>query len=185
MENQKNGKGKTVAIVILIVLLLGAVGYIAYNQFNNGNDNETTIQSYKEENKTLKNEIESLKNEKSNGATNPFETLVGTWTYKSSYDMGDGGTCDINVKLDMKENGTFTYENTATCGGGTIAKGTYALGKDKIYLHNENCGPVIDGTGSDKCTYPNCEPIIEINYKDGKMTTSAIGGRVSNLELNK
>ncbi len=57
MENQKNGKGKTAAIVILIVLLIGAVGYIAYEKITSSDKNL----ELENEVKTLKSEIKQLK----------------------------------------------------------------------------------------------------------------------------
>ena len=177
MQISKKGTGKNILIIILIIVLFGALGHIAYDKIIVKESKKTSIKS------EIKKEKEVGK-ENCDVSVNPLESLVGIWTYKSSYNMGDGNSCDINVKLDMKADGTYEYENTATCGGGTIAKGTYALGINKIYLHNDNCVPVINGTGSDECTYPNCQPVIEIDYKDNKIMTTVIGGRVVNIELN-
>lgn len=178
---EKKSTGKTIAIVILIILLLGTLGYITYDKFIT-KDDTTELQKQV---KSLNNQIENLKEKDSNTNADPLKKLSGVWTYKESYKMDENNPCEINVKLNMKDDGTYTYDNIATCGDGTIAKGTYALGKDKIYLHNENCEPVIVSSDSDECDYPNCTPIIEIDYKDGKMTASAIGGRIANLELSK
>ncbi len=178
---EKKSTGKTIAIVILIILLLGILGYITYDKFITKDD---TIELQKQV-KSLNKQIENLNDKNTNTSVDPLENLVGVWTYKDSYTMDVNNACEINVKLDLKDDGTYTYENIATCGDGTIAKGTYALGKDKIYLHNESCKPVISSGDSDECTYPNCEPIIVIDYKNGKMTASAIGGRIANLELSK
>ncbi len=185
MENQKGGKGKNIVIAILVLLVIGLGGYITYNEINKGKESDALVQKYKDDNETLKNEVEKLKNKKTTTASNPLEALVGTWINQDSFNLDDSVPCNINIKLDIKDDGTYTYENSSTCGGGTRAKGTYALGKEEIYLHNENCNPVVDFVDRNNCTYPNCNPIIKISYKNGKLAAEAVGGRVANLELNK
>lgn len=184
---EKKSTGKTIAIVILIILLLGILGYITYDKFIAKDD---TIELQKQV-KSLNKQIENLNdkntnlNDNTNTSVNPLENLVGVWVYKASYTMDVNNECELNVKLDLRDDGTYTYEYGSTCAGGTLANGTYALGKDKIYLYNEDCKPVISSSDSDECTYPNCETIIVIDYKNGKMTASTVGGRIANLELSK
>ena len=181
MENQKSGPGKTVAIVILIILLLGTLGYLSYDKFLNRNENETTIQNYKDDIKTLKNEIETLKNEKSNTSTNPLSALVGKYAYSGNPKTEN--ECGVFATLEIKADGTGEYNGGVQCGSGEVAKGKLAISDDKIYLFNDNCKEAI--VSGNECIYPNCTHIVTFDYKDGKLTIAVQSDEQQRVELTK
>ena len=192
-KNQKSGKGKNVAIIILIILLLGAIGYISYDKFMNKNDNETTIQNYKNNIKTLKNEIETLKSNNSNAITNnPLSGFVGKYAYEGTEEFdsvekyADHPKKGIVAKLEIKEDGTGTYTGGMLMGDVEDAKGNITINKNKIYLLNDNCKEmVVSGVNRDECVSPNCNPIIVFDYNGDKISIAVQNDESKRVELTK
>lgn len=52
----------------------------------------------------------------------------------------------------------------------------FSISNDKIYIFNGTCSAVVVGNS---CDYPNCEPIVELNYNGNKITDRR------NTNLNK
>ena len=177
MENQKKGKGKTVIIIILALALLGLGGYTIYDKMN---ENSKTS-SLEKEVKQLNNEITTLKKGKQENVDviNPIDKLIGNWSYEETI-KSDNTECTATIKLELKEDGTYTYESGHTCAGGIEARGHWSISKDKIYLQNELCLPVPNGE-SNNCVYPNCQTEIELYYTGEQITAKRIGGTIVNL----
>lgn len=174
---EKKGKGKTIIIVILVFAVLGLGGYIAYDKVNESN----TTNSLEKEVKQLNNEIATLKTEKqeNNEVINPIDKLIGNWSYEETI-KSDNAECTATIKLELKKDGTYTYESGHTCAGGIEASGRWSISADKIYLQNEKCLPVPDG-GSNNCIYPNCQTEIELYYTGEQISAKRIGGTIVNL----
>ena len=190
MENKK-GKIKNVLIIILVLLVLSLCGYILYTKNIEKKDNQSASkveqkQSEKQKidnsNKTDNqiNDNENVTNEKKINMI--FDDLVGAYYQEKTFPLDADNTCTAYAKLNLKNDGTYYYEASGSCHGGTIASGNYSLGINKIYLYNDRCKPIVDvPPNNNKCTYPNCNDIIELKYKNGVL----IATNGVELELSK
>lgn len=167
---------KKIILLLISIVFIGILSYFIYSKINE----DKIIDKYQDDIMKLENKISDL--EKMNKESkNAFDIsfIVGKYTYKKHDE-----SCDIEINLDLKEDGSYTYENSSSCGNNTKAEGTYSLGNNKIYLYNKLCEPVPDSTAR-KCEYPNCKNVIELDYKDGKIVTNNVmNGKVS-AELEK
>ena len=114
MEN-KNGKGKTIAIVILVVLLLGALGYIVY-------DKAFTKEETKDEVTTSKKTEEVVKEPQL--LTSEEALSIGKDLYIKTRDIAYNQSGNMQVD----ENVCYAYENNqmkqVVCGDFPINKVT-------------------------------------------------------------
>lgn len=155
---------KNIVIVILsiIIILMGG----------------TTFYLYTNQDKIFeKCPVEEVKEDKESNVEkkeNTFESLAGNYKYEETFQNENGMNCTDKIELELKEDGTYKYENSSDCGGGTGAEGTYSIGKDKIVLINNNCKPVITDLSTNTCEYPNCKPIIELDYKNNKIYANRV-----------
>ena len=135
-------------IIVLIIFVIALLGYITYDKIINNDIENNSI--------TLNEEIKKI---------------AGKYEY-------DGKTPgSYYYKLELLENGTYTYSYGMHNGGGYNAKGNYALSNNKIYLFNDNCNIAVMGN---ECVYPNCEKIIELSYN---VENNKISIKVENIEL--
>lgn len=146
-------KKENIITIILLILVIALSGYIIYDKYNSNNLNNNNDTSIKENN--------NENNDKTNNTTtlNKFKNLfVGNYKYES----GKEEECGYEfTKFELKEDGTYTYHSGVMCGSGETASGKYAIGKDKIYLFNNECKVV---NISNSCEYPNCSPLYELDY---------------------
>ena len=155
-------KNIVIALLLIIIILMGGTFYYLYT-------NQDKIFD--------KCSVEELKEDKENSVEkkeNTFERLVRNYKYEETFQNENGMNCTDKIELELKEDGTYKYENSSDCGGGTGAEGTYSIGKDKIVLINNNCKPVITDLNTNTCDYPNCEAIIELDYKNNKIYANRV-----------
>lgn len=142
-----------ILIVVLIILVIGLTCFIVYDKLFSSSNDEDMIDN---NNNGLKEN--TLKN-------NDFISMfAGKYQWEKVFDVENsenGGYCKSFESFELSEDGTYTYQGGETCGSGQNAIGKYSIGKDKIYLFNDNCKIVSIG---DSCEYPNCSPIFEFNY---------------------
>lgn len=176
MEEKK--KQTNIFSILVIVILLIVSGYLIYDKLSVQKENEKKITKYESDIKKLQNEIKTETNKSNDNTskvttTNQIDLLLGNWHYEETFDSG-GVNCSATIKLELKEDGTYTYENGSTCSGGTSATGKYSISKNNLYLQNDSCKPVISGQ---ECTYPNCNPIIELDYENNSIIAPLLGNR--------
>lgn len=170
----------------MIVILLALSGYLVYDKLTVQKDNEEKIAKYESDIKKLQNDLKGGTDNTTNNCTaetttiNQIDLLLGNWHYEETFDSG-GLDCTATIKLELKEDGTYTYENGSTCSGGTSATGKYSISKNKIYLQNNNCQSIVS---EQQCIYPNCKPIIELDYENNQISATRVGGNKVNLTHN-
>ena len=71
-------------------------------------------------------------------------------------------------RLTINVDGTAKYEHQVSNAGSADAQGNLYVGKDKLYLVNKDCQKMVIVGNS--CSWPNCDPAMEFDYKDGKIT---------------
>ena len=175
MKNKKE-KIKNVSIVVLLLLVLSLCGYIFYSATIEKKDSQNTSkveqkhsekQTIDTSNKTENNtdDNENITNEQKINTI--FADLVGNYYQEKTFSLDANNKCTVYAKLNLKIDGTYYYETSGSCHGGTIASGNYSLGINKIYLFNDICKPIVDvSPNNNECTYPNCNTTIEIVYKN-------------------
>lgn len=85
----------------------------------------------------------------------------------------------MTINLNLKDDGTYTYNSEAPCMEGTDASGKYSIYKNIIYLYNDKCNMV---NLNNECTYQNCKPIIELKYENNQISAPV---RENWIKLNK
>lgn len=141
MENRNK-----IIITILSIIIVVLIGYIIY-------DKTTSL---------------DINNEEANNSNNKniISKFAGSYQYGEKInDSQCNGTNKLDGTsyhyLELKSDGSYTYQYGTNCGGGESATGNYAINNNKIYLFNDNCEiALIDN----QCTYPNCNKTIELNY---------------------
>lgn len=160
-------------IIVMTVILLITTGYLTYDKFviqknKKLSEHENSIKNTKEKNNNII--------EETCPKTNTIDELIGSWNYEETFKSGEID-CTATIKLELKEDGTFNYENGSTCSGGTNAQGKYSIFKNKLYLNNESCKPVADiSNEANQCIYPNCQSLIELTVEDNIISAPRIGG---------
>lgn len=142
-----------ILIIVLVILVIGLAFFIIYDKLLSSNNNGSIIGN---DNSDLKENV--LQN-------NDFISIfLGKYHYEEILDVvnqENGGYCKSFESFELLENGTYTYQGGETCGSGQTATGNYSIGRDKIYLFNDDC-KIINMSG--ECNYPNCSPIFKFNY---------------------
>lgn len=174
-----NKKGKGVLGIVIIIILLGITCYLVYDKFVIQSDKQEKIDIYKSKISNLESELSNIKNTEDLTASNTIDSLIGSWSYEEVLKEGENN-CIATIKLELKDDGTYTYESGHTCAGGREARGHWSINKDKIYLQNELCLPTPDAISS-SCVYPNCDSEIELYYAEGQISAKRIGGILVNL----
>ena len=185
-KNQKSGKGLIPVVVILVLIVLGLGGYIVYDKVVTKETKEPEKTETQVEDNTLEeSSISTVNNNSTTTIKTIFNNLVGNYSQQKTI-TDKYLSCTYYAKLNLKEDGTYTYQAGCDCGGGIDASGNYALGVDKIYLDNDKCQPVTSpkDNGEYECLYPNCRTLLDIEYKNGILITSKTCGGVK-LELEK
>ena len=188
-QNKKSGKGLIPVVVVLVLLVLGLGGYIAYDKFsvteNGKTEKPTQTETQVEDNTIEESSISTVNNNSTTTIKTIFNNLVGNYSQQKTTTDKDL-SCTYYAELNLKEDGTYTYQAGCDCGGGIDASGNYALGVDKIYLYNDKCQPVTipKDNCEYECLYPNCRTLLDIEYKNGILITSKTCGGVK-LELEK
>ena len=91
--------------------------------------------------------------------------FVGTYEYEYIYENflcvpeEAGRKARYGITLQLNADGTYVYGKGGDCTGGTTAKGKYSLGRNVLYLYNDECEL------NEECQYPNCQKIIELEYE--------------------
>ena len=173
-------KNIVIAILLIAIVIMGGTFYYLFtNQdkiFDKCNCPKTSPSTQTE------NEKETNEADKKN---NTFGSLVGTYKYEETFKQENQMECTDKIELELKEDGTYKYENSSNCGGGTTAEGTYSISKDKIVLINNNCKPAITDLNKNTCEYQNCTPIIELDYKNNKISVPRVyQGVIVELQKN-
>ena len=142
-NNQKSGKGKTVAIIILTILLLGAVAYIAYDKvLNKENEN------YKNEVQDLKNQLNSLKTE--NTQLKNSVTEQNTTTDNQNAKTDNNGYIDAVYSISNTDyTSTVVLFKSGKCVSNSHMEYnlcTYDIKGDKLNLHFK--GSMLSGDGN-------------------------------------
>ena len=161
-------KTSTIVIVILSVMVVFLGGLVIYNGYNSSNKtsdvvSDNTVKA-NNDNKVVENTVST-----NVSVVDTISRFVGVYKYEKTFeqtDVSEESGCRFiteTVNLELKSDGTFTYGQGPTCSGGISGEGTYAIGYNKIYLHNEKCNPV---NTNDECVYPNCKPLIELQYSE-------------------
>lgn len=148
-------KKENIIIIILVILLLALSGYIIYDKTNNENIKEETT------NNTVNSEINKPLNKEF------LSKFSGKYSYEAIYNKDNicSTTNDYpkaKTNFELKEDGTYTYNFSIDCAGGTTSYGNYYIGNDKIYLIANDCP--INEINENQISYPNCHPVYEINY---------------------
>ena len=111
-----------------------------------------------------------------------YKELVGVYVDKDAVFEEDGkkdenGTVIYGYKrLTINEDGTAKFEDKASNSGSYEGEGPLLLGKDKMYILNEECQEMV--VVGNSCSWPNCTNLYEFTYKDGKIF-------IENIELIK
>lgn len=156
MKNLKS----TLFIVLLVIFVLVCgfmLGRIDFNAKETNEDNQYVTEDGDVVTDNNDNELQEL-------SSKEFMTkFVGKYSYESLENEGKvcNTDCNNNVKLELKNDGTYNFSYVYCCGGGYFAKGNYAISENKIYLFNDDCKPVDVGN---ECAYPNCSPLKELDY---------------------
>ena len=159
-------KNIVITILLIVVIMMGGTFFYLYtnqDKIFKKCDCPKASPSTQTEKAKENNELE-----------NSFENLVGNYKYEETFKQDNQMDCTDKIELELKDDGTYKYENSSNCGGGTAAEGTYSIGKDKIVLINNNCKPAITDLNTNKCEYQNCDPIIKLEYKNNKISASRV-----------
>ncbi len=148
MDNQNNGTGKTILIVILLLLVLGLTGYIVYD-------------------KVITTETNNEVKEESSITPEPEKTAIsGSYVYEGAYEPTPELTLHLELKLN--EDNTFILYNSINYAA--AYKGTYTLNGSKLTLYaieadhfqSENSRDIVS-SDTVECTYDETNNIVNIN----------------------
>lgn len=137
--------------IVVIALLLVCVIFLGYDKLVGQNDSNSV------------------------SSKNVLDSFVGKYA-SSEYDEKKLDSLDKYTYLEIKNDGTAVYKYVFNEGDGESVSGKVAISDDKIYIFNSTCSAVVVGNS---CDYPNCEPIVELNYNGNKITDER------NTNLNK
>ena len=142
---------KNTLYIVVIALLLVCVVFLGFDKLVGQNDSNSV------------------------SSKNVLDSFVGKYA-SSEYDEKKLDSLDKYTYLEIKNDGTAVYKYVFNEGDGESVSGKVAISDDKIYIFNSTCSAVVVGNS---CDYPNCEPIVELNYNGNKITDER------NTNLNK
>ena len=159
MENKNSNK---ILITILIILVLGLSAFIVYDKLINTNKdiNQDELANNDNQNETTENNEDFLSK-----FVGKYQGGEDIWTKTACNGTNELDGTDYSY-LELKLDGTYTFTYGTNCGSGYGAKGNYAINNNKIYLFNDECKITFNEEGTEKCIYPNCDPLVILNYTE-------------------